>query len=851
MKKVYPNGLSANEAIKLQKIYGKNEIKTEIKVSFVKRIFYVVAEPVFVLLILAAMIYFLLGEAKDGLIMLIFILGIIIMDVLQEWKTDKALSALKSLSQPMVRVVRDGEATCIAGTDIVPGDIIFAEEGGCIPADGYILSAHDFCMDESLLTGEAREVWKVPVDFPWREETFPELEPASLQYAKPYYCYAGTMVLQGSAVIRVDKTGNETVYGKIGLSLVRLRPKATPLQKQMKELTKNCTMIAAFLFILVSLITFFNLSGVRFGDRIIESFLSGIVLTLSMVPAEFPVILTVFLSMGALRMTKKHALVRKLSAVETLGALSVICVDKTGTITQNKMKVQEIFQYHCEKMRLLKIMALACDEKPHDPMERAILSLCREEGLFEEKLFDGIFIKGYPFTQECKTMSHVWKIEDSILVAAKGSPEWLLEHSNLEENEKIRIEAILKAMFLKGLRVLGIGVMEDVKEEAVPSELKDCRFTFCGLVGMTDPPKDSIQRDIKRCLDAGLRIVMITGDNGDMAASLAKEIDFPYQYPPVTGHKIDQISDEELKEIVKTRNIFSRVIPDQKLRIVKAITENGEITAMTGDGVNDAPAVKCADIGIAMGLRGCETVREAADLILLDDNFSTIVDSIEDGRRIYDNIKKAIGYVFTIHIPIALICLFGPLFHIDPDCLMLLPLHVVLLELIMNPTCAAAIERQPAEKNIMKHGPRNPGEKLMTKDLLLKSFLQGLILFLGSFGSYYGYLLIHPGEAEIARTIGIGVLILSNLGLIPVNASEEESCFKSIKKIRKEKGILIVLSATFFMLLLIIYGPFNTVLKLKYLKPSVFFYTILVSFLSVFWYELVKIKKYSFHNKRK
>jgi Ca2+-transporting ATPase len=845
-------GLTTEEVIELQKKYGKNEIITERKKLLIRRLGTALAEPIFLLLILSSLIYFLLGEAKDGSIMLLFVFGIVIMDVVQEWKTDNALNALKNLSQPMVSVVRNGEVIKIYSLELVPGDIILAEEGCRIPADGYVVSSHDFCMDESILTGEAGEVWKIPArEAADRKESL-EVTLESVHITKPDYCYAGTMVIQGNAVIFVDKTGNETAYGKIGLNMAAVKPKTTPLQKQMKELTSSCTVIAVVLLFLVSLFTYFNLPEYGFLDRIIKSLLAGIVLTLSMIPAEFPVILTVFLSMGAFRLMKKHALIRRLAAVETLGAVSVICVDKTGTITKNQMTVQETYQYDCTKTFLAQIAGMACDDMPHDPMETAILSYCNLLGLSKEEIFGGSFLKGYPFTQDCKTMTHVWKQKGKILLAAKGSPEWLLDHSTLSGTERVIVEERMKHMFKKGLRVLSIGIMEAEEENCIPDQLKACTFTFLGLLGLKDPPKDSITEDMKKCREAGIRVIMITGDNGDTAASIAEQIEFGGNLIPMSGRELELISDSELREIVKKVNIFSRVVPEQKLRIVKAITENGAITAMTGDGVNDAPALKYADIGIAMGLRGSEVTREAADLILLDDNFSTILDSVEDGRRIYQNIRKAIGYVFTIHIPIALICLFGPLLHVLPDRLMLLPLHVVLLELIMNPTCAAAIERLPGEFDSMKQSPRNPAEKLLKKGILLKSTVQGIAIFISSFGSYYGFLLGNPGNADTARTMGLSILILSNLFLIPVNTSEKESAIKALCQFRKEKGILFVLFITICLLILIIYGPLHKILKLNQLSIVQFLYTAAAAFLSVFWYEVVKkIKKYFFIRKAK
>ena len=837
------NGLTTDQVNELQKQYGKNELILEHKNSLLKMILRAICEPMFFLLITAAVIYFFLGEAYDGIIMLAFVLGIICLDVLQEWKTDKTLSALKKLTQPLIQVIRDGEVSSIAHVELVPGDVILVEEGSRIPADGFVFAAHDFCLDESLLTGESGEAWKIPVELITESKKPIELAIAAIDYWREDYCYAGTMVTQGNATILVDKIGSETAYGRIGVGIANAPHKLTPLQIQMKSLTKICTWIAIILLILVSIITFLNLPGINLSNRIIQSLLSGVVLSLSMIPAEFPVILTVFLSMGALRLTKKHAIIRKLPAVETLGAVSVICVDKTGTITKNQMTVTKVWQHQCEEAYLAKIAGMACDTIPYDPMEKAILIYCSNLGIDREHLFGGTFLKGYPFTQECKTMAHVWKEEDNILITAKGSPEWLLAFCELSSVERQEVEAEVLMLSKKGLRVIAVATMDIICEAEIPTSLQECKFKLCGLIGFMDPPKESIKEDMKNCVNAGIRVVMITGDNGNTAVSIADQIHFPGNRDIITGNQIFNMSDNELREIIKQVTIFSRVIPEQKLRIVKAFRENGDVVAMTGDGVNDAPALKHADIGIAMGLRGSEVTREVAELVLLDDNFSTIVDSIKDGRRIYDNIRKAIQYVFTIHIPIALACLVGPILHIIPSELMLLPLHVVLLELIMNPTCATALERQPAESNIMKHGPRKSKEKLLTIDMIVKSTAQGFAIFISSFGSYYYCLLQNPENASLARTIGLSVLVLSNIFLILVNSSNTEYAYQSLRYLKKDKGIVIVLIATLSLLFLIIYSPLSRPLMLVRLSLLQVLLTFCIAFIFVFWYELIKVIK--------
>lgn len=837
------NGLTNSQVIQLQKQYGKNELRIEKKQSFLYCIIQSLFEPIFLLLITTSIIYFLVGDEREGVIMICFILMIICMDVIQEWKTDKTLHALKKLSKPKVNVKRDGKTTTITSSEIVPGDIIYVEEGCLVPADGYVLTSHDFCLDESLLTGESVSVWKTAINFQLKHNVEVEMLALHTQIPEENYCYAGTLVTQGNAVLFVHKIGSQTVYGQIGTRVASSTSKQSPIQKQMNDLTKSCTIIAMFLFLFVSIFTFFNLLNYSMGNRIIESLLAGIVLSLSMIPAEFPVILTVFLSMGAMRLTKKHGLIRRLNSVETLGAVSVICVDKTGTITKNQMTVMDSWNFGCDPLHLARIAVLASDENPHDPMEKAILEYGNNLGLDLNEVFNGIFLKGYPFSQDSKTMAHVWSKNETITLAAKGSSEWILTKCKLTKQEDSSIKAEISKLSQKGLRVLAIATMEIGSFESIPRELDECEFKFCGIIGLEDPPKDNISDNIRSCIQAGIRVVMITGDNGITAAAIADQIHLPGCENVVTGSTLENLSMNNMKELVKDSNVFARIKPEQKLRIIKALQENGEIVAMTGDGVNDAPALKQADIGVAMGLRGSEVAREAADLVLLDDNFATIIDSINDGRRIYDNIRKAIGYVFTIHIPIALICMISPLLRILPSHLMLLPLHIVLLEFIMNPTCSIALERQPAEPDIMKRGPSNCKSRLLSTSSLIKSFAQGIGIFIGSFGTYYIFLLQNPHNAPLARTMGLSILILSNIFLIIVNSSDKNTAYASFIRLKKDKAMVLVWMATIFLLILTIYTPISEVLLLKPLGLSYIAIITFVAFMFIIWYEIVKVIK--------
>ncbi|MDD3227628.1 MAG: cation-translocating P-type ATPase [Oscillospiraceae bacterium] len=823
-------GLTAAEAKRLQEQYGKNELTPQKKESFLRKVLHIICEPMFLLLIVAAIIYFILGEPRDGAIMLIFVVGIISIDVIQEWKTDKTLNALKDLSAPHVTVMRDGKEQTIASADLVPGDLMLIVEGVKIPADGVVMKASDLCVDESSLTGEAEGVWKIPTE---------QAEPTT-DYWRKDYCYAGTLVTQGSGYISVDKIGAATEYGKIGMNVAAAPQEDTPLQKQTGSLVKLCAGIAAVLFAAVGFITWFNIPDHSFGDRLIESILSGITLAMAMIPEEFPVILTVFLSMGAWRLAKKSSLVRKLPSVETLGAVSVLCVDKTGTITKNQMTVQDTWAPDGDEETLLETMGLGCETDAYDPMEKAMLAHCASHGITTDHLFGGRLITEYAFTNELKMMGHVWHHDGEILIAAKGSAERILTICALSNDTRKLAENKINEMSRQGLRVIAVGIMKPATEADIPAQITDCTLTLCGLIGLADPPRESIKADIAVCNKARIRVVMITGDNGVTAASIAKKIGMPNADHIITGDQLSQMSDEELREKVKDVSIFSRVVPEHKMRIVKAFKENGEIVAMTGDGVNDAPALKYADIGIAMGKRGSEVSREAADLILMDDNFTTIVETVKDGRRIYDNIRKAVGYVFTIHIPIAFASLLAPLLGIAPASLFLLPLHVVLLELIIDPTCSIVLERQPAERNIMERKPRNPNEKLLTAKTLLKSVLQGLVIFASSFGTYFYVLGQSPDNAPLARTMGLAIIMLANLFLVQVNSSDRDFAIQSFFRLIKDNVMWAVNIGTLAGLLLILYTPLCGFLKLAPLSVGQFFAAAGIAAVAVLWYEVVK-----------
>lgn len=824
------SGLTSQQVEESLARNGTNEINIVKKHSFLYKIWHIISEPMFALLLIAAVIYFILGEPRDGAIMFVFVIAIISIEVIQQQKTDRTLNALKDLSAPHIDVIRDGVKVNIASSKLVVGDLMIINEGIKVPADAVIIRCSDLRIDESTLTGEPLHVEKVSVD---------EAEPSS-DYWRKDYCYQGTLVIQGSAYAIVDKIGANTEYGRIGVSVSNNIESVTPLQKQTGKLVLTCAILAGILFVLVGMFSFFNIADHELSDRIIESILSGITVSMAMIPEEFPVILTVFLSMGAWRLAKKNSLVRNLPSVETLGAVSVLCVDKTGTITLNNMTVTQAYAVSSEEL-LIETMGLACETEAYDPMEKAMLKYCEANGFSKQHLFGGNLLSEYSFSNELKMMGHVWHHDGQNIIACKGSCEGVLELCNLDTKQKKEIDNKILQMSNDGLRVIAVAYCV-VSEDNIPQELSECNLTLCGLIGLSDPPRESVKSDIASCIRAGIRVVMITGDNGTTASSIARQIGMKDYTNVITGLEIEQMTDEQLQEKVKTVSIFSRVIPQHKMRIVKAFKDNGEIVAMTGDGVNDAAALKYADIGIAMGKRGSEVCREAADLILLDDNFSTIISTIKDGRRIYDNIRKAVGYVLAIHVPIALAALIAPVLAIAPADLMLLPLHVVLLELIIDPTCSIVLERQPPESNIMTRNPRNSKQKILSSNTLIMSIIQGIMMFAFSFGTYL-YIYYSTSNAVLARTMSLTIIVFANLFLVISCSSDYDYAFTVLKKLLKDKVMWIANIIVLILLAVAVYSPLNDFLKLTSLSIVQVLIAVGFAFASVIWRELVKVVK--------
>ncbi|MHB9154171.1 MAG: cation-translocating P-type ATPase [Endomicrobiales bacterium] len=797
-------GLSEEEAAARLREEGYNELPSARRRSGLKIAREVLSEPIFLLLVAGGLIYFFLGDFQEALMLLGFVFVIMGITIYQERKTEHALETLKDLTSPRALVVRDGEQKRIPGREVARGDILLLAEGDRVPADAVLLSCVNFSADEALLTGESVPVRKRPAK--GGEEALQRPGGDDLPFV-----YSGTLVVQGRGVARVKETGAHTEIGKIGKALRSLEPGRTRLQKETQRLVRNLAFAGGFLCVLVIV-----LYGYTRHDWL-NGFLAGITLAMATLPEEFPVVLTVFLALGAWRMSQKQVLTRRVPAIETLGSATVLCVDKTGTLTQNRMSVGVLAvdgqSFGIEETlppslpekfhEIVEFSILASQRDPFDPMEKAIKALGEKALAHTEHIHHNwTLMKEYPLDPELLAMSRVWKSPDGqdYIIASKGAPEAIIDLCHLDADEaKARLAAV-RGMAARGLRVLGVAKAA-FRQASLPGEQHAFTFRLIGFLGLEDPLRPTVPGAIRECYRAGMRVIMITGDYPDTARNIARKIGLQGPDDCITGPELEAMSDGELKERIRAVSIFARAVPEQKLRIVTALKENGEVVAMTGDGVNDSPALKAADIGIAMGMRGTDVAREAASLVLVDDDFSSIVRAVKMGRRIYDNLKKAMAYIFAIHVPIAGMSLLPVVLH-GP--LVLLPVHIVFLELIIDPACSIVFEAEPEEPNVMRQPPRALKEPLFGRRTVLFSLFQGLGVLLITFTAYYAALWLGRGALE-ARTFTFVTLIFANLGLILTNRSLSVSFIKTLTT--RNTALWLVLSGAVIFLGLVLYVP--------------------------------------------
>lgn len=793
-----PSGLTENQAQNLLKIYGHNEIPSAGQKNIIGIALSIIKEPMFLLLVACGVIYLILGSRLEAQMLLAFVFMIMGITFYQERKTEKALQSLRSLSSPRAVVIRDGVEKRVPGKEVVPGDIVVLKEGDRIPADGVIITCVNLFVDESMITGESLPVRK--------KSMYHDLAESKLLEKENMVC-AGSMVIRGYGLMKVEKTGKDTQMGKIGKSIQSIE-RSTPLvQAEIEKLVKIFSIAGIFFCIVVAVCY----SLLKYGW--LNGILAGLTLAMAILPEELPVILTVFFALGAWRLTKCNVLTRRIHVIETLGAATVLCVDKTGTLTANRMEMRGLYSgdklviFHQDLKNLpehfhnlVEFAILASLEKPFDPMERALQIfgekyLSRTEHIHK----NWVLVQEYPLSDDLFAMSNVWKSPDSddYVIAVKGSPEAVFDLCHLRMDEIIKLQQIIKTMAENDLRIIGVAKAEFKQGEKLPSRQHDFNFVFVGFIGLTDPVRDEVIPSIALCKRAGIRVIMITGDYPETAKNIGKKIGIENYENIITGEVLARIDDEKWLEVVRNCNIFARVVPDQKLKIVNALRKNREIVAMTGDGINDAPALKAAHIGIAMGEKGTDVARESADIVLTDDNFSSIVSGIISGRTIFDNLKKAIFYVISVHIPIIGMSLF-PVFMGLP--LILSPVHIVFLEMIIDPACSIVFEAEPPEKDLMKRPPRKIAETVLSRRTFFLSFLQGLIVFTVVFIVFL-YSLANGHDEYRSRAITYITLVIANICLILTNRSKTRFAFS--KGSFTNKSLFFVVGGTLTVLIFI------------------------------------------------
>lgn len=766
------HGLTQSDAEARLAADGPNELSSAKKRSILAVAGGVLREPMLLFLLGAGAIYLVLGELHDALILMAFAGLTIVIAVVQEARTEKAIDALRDLSMPQALVIRDGRRQSIRSRDVVRGDLLVLSEGGRVAADGWVIEADTLQADEAILTGESVAVTKAALK---GEE--PNEAPVPGGDGIPY-AYSGTLVVRGAGLLRVAATGPRTRIGAIGQSLSTLGNETPRLTLQTRKLVRWFAAGGIGVSVLAIL-----LYGFLRGSWV-DALLSGIALAMSLLPEELPVVLTLFMTMGALRMSRSRVLARRGTAIETLGAATVLCTDKTGTLTQNRMQVEELRLPGGEAFRpdedgvtfpepfrdLARAGILACPEEPFDPMEKAFhqLDSAFPNVELKDRQDDGWTLHHhYPLAPELLAMTHVWTSneQDGKLVAAKGAPEAIAELCGLDGAERHAMEASVAEMAERGLRILGVaqGRWEDGE---LPESQRQFDFAFAGLVGLADPLRESVPEAVRTLQGAGIRVVMITGDYPATARAIAAKAGIA-EGGTLTGDEIKALGDEDLAAQIGTIAVFSRVMPEQKLRIVRALKAAGEVVAMTGDGVNDAPSLKAAHIGVAMGQRGTDVAREASSLVLLDDDFKSIPVAVRLGRRIYDNIRKATEFIFAVHLPIGGLAI-APLLTGWP--IILGPVHIALLEMIIDPICSLSFEAEPEEADIMRREPRDPESPLVTRALLEWSVLQGglALVFLVALAAWTHF---SGMEDELFRATCFAGLICTVLVLVFINRS--------------------------------------------------------------------------------
>lgn len=814
------SGLTDQQVLASREKHGRNVVQAEKQHRLFTVIKEIAAEPLFIILVCTAAIYLILGETGEAVIMLIALAFVSGISIYQENRSRSAVDALKKLSAPLAKVIRNSLTNEINAEDLVVDDLIVLEDGNLVPADAVILQQNDFSVNESILTGESLPVIK-------------ETEGSKI--------FQGTMIMTGSCTALIVAIGKQTELGKIGESLEAIEEVKTPLQEQIKSFVKMMVAAGAVAFLIVWGVNYY------LSKDILHSLLHGLTLAMSVLPEEIPVAFSTFMALGAYHLYKKKVIARSPHTVETLGAATVICADKTGTITENEMRLSAIYDFAQDKIydytsdqiqfnTVLEYAMWSSETAPFDPMEKSIHSAYATVAP-KDRRPDFKLIHEYPLGGKPPIMTHVFSNQQNErIIACKGGVEGVLNQTKLTSQQKEHILKITRQLATKGFRLLGVG-RSDFRDQNFPATQQEFVFEFFGLIGFYDPPKKNMKDILQKFYSAGINVKMITGDYSETAIAIANQIELKNSSAVLTGDQVIAMSDQELKSNVGSVNIFARMFPDAKLKVIEALKANGEVVAMTGDGVNDGPALKAAHIGIAMGLRGSEVAKSAASLVLADDDLFHMTEAVALGRRIYENLKKAIQYIISIHIPIILIVTM-PLLLMWKYLDIFSPVHVIFLELIMGPTCSVIFEREPIEPDSMQKNPRKMSTTFFSWPELSMSIFQGLMITLACLA--LGYYFMEAGKSEVfVRTIIYSTLIFSNLFLTLANRSFRHSVFTTLKN--KNALIPIVLSISLAILFLsIFFHPLQRLFQFEEIPINTIGLCLAAAFAGVMWVEVYK-----------
>ncbi|MFM9034328.1 MAG: cation-translocating P-type ATPase [Mycobacterium sp.] len=831
-----PEGLTAVEAARRLASEGPNELPTAKRRNLAQEAWAVIRQPMLLLLLGAGAVNFLLAEPLDGAMLLAFVLVVIGISIYQEHKTERALAALRDLSSPRALVIRDGRQVRIAGRDVVRGDVLLLAEGDRVPADAVLAESTNLSVDESALTGESVPVRKVG-------------SPDTDRMGRPGgdatpWVFSGTLVVKGHGIAVANRIGADTELGRIGAALRGIEPERTRLQREIDRLVKVLAAVGVLAAVIVVVVY-----GLTRGSWL-NGLLAGIAAAMALLPEEFPVVLTVFLALGAWRMSRKHVLTRRPPVIETLGSATVLCVDKTGTLTMNRMTVRQLIvdgqTYTLDEAPLpeefhaiAESAVLASPIDPFDPMDRAFREL---EGRYLSGTArthpDWELVREYPLSENLLALSHVWRAADGgYVVAAKGAPEAIADLCRFTDAQRARLTAQVEQATADGQRVLGVARASLPAGAELPADQRDYEFGYLGLAGLHDPVRPGVAEAVAECRRASVRTIMITGDYPGTAMAIARDVGLDTGPGFISGRDLENLTGAALAERIRDVCVFARMVPEQKLQLVRALQADGEVVGMTGDGVNDAPALRAADIGIAMGARGTDVARESAALVITDDDFSSIVSGVRLGRGIFDNLRKALSYVIAVHLPIVGMSLI-PVFVADWP-LVLLPVQIAFLELIIDPACSVVFEAEQIDPKIMDSPPRAVSEPMFGPRVLTIAVLQGLSV-LAAIIAVYLWALRNGYPADSVRSVTFAALVLGNLALIVVNRSWRLPVWHTFRERRNPALKWILLGASALLVTILTVPALRQAFSFGAMPPTGWLVAGAAGLLGVAWFEIYK-----------